>query len=85
MQAFNPQEVLVEPGSDQGPIFNNLRSALPGVPFRIMSDPHLVLSSLQKVQDPMGQGKRSLFLMRHRGDFLKKCPPPTSVPRHGIG
>ena len=74
MQAFKPQEVLVEPGSDQGPIFNNLRNALPGVPFRIVSDPHLVLSSLQKVQDPMGQGKRSLFLMRHRGDFLKKCP-----------
>jgi len=36
MQLFQPQEVIVEKGSEASPIYRNLRNALPKVPFRIV-------------------------------------------------
>jgi len=34
MQLFQPEEVIVEPGSEASPIYRNLRNALPLIPFR---------------------------------------------------
>jgi spore photoproduct lyase len=74
MQKFHPQEVVVEVGSEQSPIFRNLRRAFPNVPFTFVEDPQSFASSLHRSSDPLGEGKRKLFLARHKGDFLKKCP-----------
>ncbi|MGH7773456.1 MAG: radical SAM protein [Candidatus Binatia bacterium] len=74
MQDFRPDQVLVEVGSEESSIFRNLRKALPNVPFSFIDDPQFSGSSLFATGDAMGEGKRQLLLMRHKGDFLKKCP-----------
>jgi spore photoproduct lyase len=72
MKNFEPQEILVEPGSEQSPIFRNLKQAFPKVPFSFTDQ--LRREASPPASDIFGQGKRKLFLTRHRGEFLKKCP-----------
>ena len=74
MENFVPQEVIVETGSEQSPIFRNLKQAFPKVPFTFTDQPQTEASSLGASNDPLGEGKLKLLLMRHRGEFLKKCP-----------
>jgi spore photoproduct lyase len=72
MQSFQPEEVIVERGSEESPICRNLRSALPHVPFRIVE--RLENGSEGSPPAPFGRGKQILYLTRHKGEFLKKCP-----------
>lgn len=72
MRDFEIEEMIVEAGSEESSIFRNLKKAFPGIPviFSGQHDADTVLTSA----DPFGKGKRKLFLQRHKGDFLKKCP-----------
>lgn len=74
MRDFEPHEVIVEAGSETSPVFGNLQKAFPNVPFRLVDDPQSFWAAIRDSRDPMGQGKKRLFLMPHKGDFLKKCP-----------
>lgn len=73
MKEFEPGEIVVEAGSEQSPIYRNLRRALPNVPFTFVNSA-ATPPALFAARDPFGEGKRRFFLMRHKGDFLKKCP-----------
>ncbi|HEX9444752.1 MAG TPA: radical SAM protein, partial [Candidatus Binatia bacterium] len=70
MKNFVPEEIIVESGSDRGPIYRNLKRAFPEVPF--------VIADRSEAGAPpptaFGAAKRRLLLARHRGEFLKKCP-----------
>ena len=73
MQLFQPEEVIVERGSEGSPIYRNLRNALPLIPFRTVD----AGSTHGKTDFPaatFGVTKKRLFLTQHKGDFLKKCP-----------
>jgi len=74
MRDYQPQEVIVEVGVEQGSVFKNLKRSLPNIPFTFVEDPQSYLSQLQSSGDPLGKGKKRLLLTRHRGEFLKKCP-----------
>jgi spore photoproduct lyase len=74
MQDFRPEEILVEVGSEESPIFGNLKRALPEIPITFVDRGRPSADLLSASSDPFGKGKRRLFLQRHRGDFLKKCP-----------
>ena len=74
MQAYRPDRVIVESGSEGSAIFDNLRRALPGVPFVTVPDPERYWADLDGGADPISRGKRDLLLARHKGKFLKKCP-----------
>ena len=37
MKEFEPGEIVVEAGSEQSPIYRNLRRALPNVPFTFVN------------------------------------------------
>jgi spore photoproduct lyase len=71
MQSFQPEEVIVERGSELSPIFANLRRALPQVPFRFVDD---LSTKNGNSTSSFGAAKKKLFLTRHKGEFLKKCP-----------
>lgn len=73
MQDYRPEEIIVEAGSEDSPIFRNLRRALPNVPFTFVKYPQSAAAPFTTA-DPLGDGKRRLYLTRHKGDFLKKCP-----------
>ena len=74
MKDFEPREVIVEAGSEESPIYRNLRRAFPHVPFTHVDKAPSPGSAHFASGDPFGNGKRRLFLARHKGDFLKKCP-----------
>jgi spore photoproduct lyase len=73
MQLFQPEEVIVERGSETSPIYRNLRNALPQVPFRIVDG--VIDNGGERLSvRTFGAAKTKLYLTRHEGEFLKKCP-----------
>ena len=74
MERFIPQELIVERGSESSPIYRNLRRALPEVPLTIVDEASTAALADARHLDPFGAAKRKLYLMRHRGEFFKKCP-----------
>jgi spore photoproduct lyase len=74
MIPFKPEEIIVEAGSEESPIFRNLRRALSDVPFRTIGAHALLHQRTALVTDGFGTAKRKLYLTKHRGEFFKKCP-----------
>src|SRR6476620_3416176 len=74
MQLFQPEEVIVERGSEASPIYRNLRNALPLIPFRTVDAVSTENGRTDFSASTFGASKKRLFLTRHKGDFLKKCP-----------
>jgi spore photoproduct lyase len=72
MQPFEPEEIIVEQGTEETPIFRNLKKALPDTPTFFVAPGGF--SESDAGRDPFGRGKRRLLLTRHKGEFLKKCP-----------
>jgi len=56
------------------PTVGTVQESLPGVPTSVVPDAAKVYEDLATMQDPVGAGKRVLFLTRNKGSFLKKCP-----------
>lgn len=73
MKTLQFDEVIVESGSESSQIYRNLRRTLAHLPFTIVDNigpDKTVISD----GDRFGAAKRTLYLARHKGDFLKKCP-----------
>ena len=70
MERYEPQEIFVERGSEDTPIFRNLRVTLPHVPWRFVD----LGAPNAAGKQGFGNGKKTLYLTNHKGDFLKKCP-----------
>ena len=74
MQLFQPEEVIVERGSEASPIYRNLRNALPLIPFRTVDAFSTENGRADFSASTFGASKKRLVLTRHKGEFLKKCP-----------
>ena len=74
MKFFQPQEIIVERGSETSLIYRNLRSALPHIPFRSVDRVSNENGRADFSGIGFGAAKKRLFLTRHKGEFLKKCP-----------
>ena len=74
MQHFQPEEVIVERGSEDSPIYRNLRLTLPQLPFRWVDDIAAAGGTAGGTSHSFGAAKKKLYLAKHKGEFLKKCP-----------
>src|SRR5919204_5259214 len=74
MQPFVPEEVIVESGSEASPIYRNLRAAIPQSAFRFVDAPLTFKHDGDSLLQSFSSAKKTLFLTRHKGEFLKKCP-----------
>jgi spore photoproduct lyase len=74
MNAFQPQEVIVEQSSASSPMVSNLRRALPHATFRVVESLAADHGGSAAVPSSFGAAKSKLVVTRHRGEFLKKCP-----------
>jgi spore photoproduct lyase len=74
MIPFKPEEIVIEAGSEESPIFRNLRRALSDVPFRTIGAHAHSNQRTALATDGFGAAKRRLYLTKHRGEFFKKCP-----------
>ena len=73
MQAFHPDEILVERASMETPMFRRLRRTLPQVPFKILEE-DTTAGGLARGSNSFGTAKHRLIVASHKGEFLKKCP-----------
>lgn len=74
MRDYRPEEIVIEADLEESPIVRNVRRAFPTVPVTFVDDEAVLRSRLMASEDPLGEGKKRIFLTRHRGEFLKKCP-----------
>jgi spore photoproduct lyase len=74
MNAFHPEEIIVERASVESPVFHRLRATLPEIPFRIVDDPASAGMGSEHGPDFFAAAKKRLLITRHKGEFLKKCP-----------
>ena len=73
MKNLQFDEVIVESGSESSPIYRNLRRTLAHLPFTIVDDIRPEKAA-PAAGDRFGGAKRIIYLTRHKGEFLKKCP-----------
>ncbi len=74
MERYRPTEVLVEAGSEESPVVQNLLRSLPDVPFRFGTPGRELSLGPRSRDDSLPDRKNRLVVTRHRGDFLKRCP-----------
>lgn len=74
MEEFFPEELIVERDSASSSIYANLRRTLPQVPVRFVDSIGSDAGAVLTAGDRFGSAKKKLYLTRHKGDFLKKCP-----------
>ncbi len=53
---------------------HSITARLDGVPVEVVGGPSEVIRRAQTFKDPIGQGKKMLFLSSHRGKMVSKCP-----------
>ncbi len=69
-----PERVFVEAGAWDCRRTGGILSQFPGVPVETVSGKAVLASRLSRVEDPVGFGKRSLYLALNKGAFVKPCP-----------
>jgi hypothetical protein len=62
MKPYQPEEVIVEQGSEASPIYRNLRRNLPNVPFRFVDEVARRNDDRSWIADRFGAAKRKLYL-----------------------
>ncbi|MEX0802803.1 MAG: radical SAM protein [Candidatus Binatia bacterium] len=74
MQRFEPQEIVVERGCEAKPMFSNLTRALPHTPLRFVDALPAEGAATEPSTAKFDAAKKRLYLAKHKGEFLKKCP-----------
>jgi spore photoproduct lyase len=67
-------ELYIDEAVRDYPVVRTVRERLGDCGATIVRDPSGLYESLADADDPVGRGKRVLFLTRNRGPFLRKCP-----------
>jgi spore photoproduct lyase len=69
-----PKKILIERGVLGGGLARRLLRACPSVPVEVVRDRRPVADLIRRAPDPIGEGKKYLWLTRQRGAFIKPCP-----------
>jgi spore photoproduct lyase len=56
------------------PVAEGILNKSDGIPMVLVNDPQEVTYQLSSFEDPLGEGKHSLFITRQKGGFVKRCP-----------
>jgi len=56
------------------PVAEGILNKLEGIPLVMVNGPQEVTRRLSAFEDSLGEGKLSLLITRHQGDFVKGCP-----------
>jgi len=74
MHSFQPEEIIVEHATLGSPMVQRLRQRLPEAAFTIVNDGAAAEGQPRPGTDHFGAAKKRLYVTRHKGAFLKKCP-----------
>jgi len=73
---YRPKKIYIEKGTEDLPFTRSLLSRISDVPFEIISDKKCILNEIKQQPDPIGAGKRFLYLTRDLGRAFKPFPTP---------
>lgn len=71
---FLPRSIFIEKGAEAAPLVRRVLKNCPDVPYRIVGDRRELCGILEDAEDPVGEGKKVLFLALQKGAFVKPCP-----------
>jgi spore photoproduct lyase len=74
---YYPDKVYVDKKALDFPLTKRILEHLDGLPQEIMASPRrkqAILEAIRRSEDPIGVGKRILYLTVQRGRFVKPCP-----------
>lgn len=71
---YVPKKIYLEKAAGDLAGARQILSRLPGVPVEEIDEVRPLIESLRRSTDPIGEGKRSLFLARDRGRAFKPFP-----------
>ena len=74
MKRWQPEQVIIERGSETSPIYRNLCRTLKHVPFTFVDELSSIDAGHSVTDDRFGLAKKRLYLTKHKGEFFKKCP-----------
>ena len=76
IKSLLPKKIYIEKGTEDYAFTRDLLVRIPNVPVEIVSDKKSLLAEIQNQPDPIGAGKRFLYLARDRGRAFKPFPNP---------
>jgi spore photoproduct lyase len=74
MLKFEPQEIIIERGCESTPMVSRLTAALPHVRLIITEGAPEEAPFLTSPAARFAAAKKRLYVAKHKGEFLKKCP-----------
>jgi spore photoproduct lyase len=74
MLKFEPEEILIERDCERMAMVSRLKAALPQVPLKVIDHGSEKVSFPASASADFGAAKKRLYVAKHKGDFLKKCP-----------
>jgi spore photoproduct lyase len=74
MLNFEPEEILIERDCESTAMVRRLKAALPQVPLKVVDHGREQVTFAALPAGDFGAAKKRLYVAKHKGDFLKKCP-----------
>ena len=74
MLRFEPEEILIDRDCQSTAMVSRLRATLPHVPLKVIDHGSEEVSIGASTSADFGAAKKRLYVAKHKGDFLKKCP-----------
>lgn len=74
MLKFEPQEILIERDCQSTAMVNRLKTTLPHVPLKLVDHGRNEITFGTSASVDFGAAKKRLYVAKHKGEFLKKCP-----------
>ena len=71
---YLPRTIFVEKGAEKAPLVRRILSNCRDIPRRTVSGRRELEALLAGGDDPVGEGKKVLYLARQNGSFVKPCP-----------
>jgi len=69
-----PEKIFITKDALSFPLTKRILRACPDVPVEVIRNQRPIMDLLRSSPDPIGKGKRLLFLTRQKGAFVKPCP-----------
>jgi spore photoproduct lyase len=69
-----PEKIFIEENCLNFPLTKSILKSLSQVPVEVVCDTGSLLEEFIAVPDPVGEGKKNLFITQQRGAFVKPCP-----------
>src|SRR5688572_17012483 len=74
MLKFEPEEILIERDCESTAMVRRLKAALPQVPVKVVDHGREQVIFAAPPEADFAAAKKRLYVAKHKGDFLKKCP-----------